>query len=728
MQLRISRFEKRGELLAVMEQVAHLAIEHAPSRPDGHFAIQRLRGAYAALVARLLRVHALAKARRDDGAAAGAALDQDGVVRMTEELGPIAKALQLLVDVDVKRLFTHGLDDEESAVHALSVAGTLRTAGDAWRRLQRLVRVGDMLNEVEAVAAAFARDEVGAVLGALHRALTTSNPGGEPRNTEAVRQLIFFCNSMHNRRMKRPPPVAHMKPLTSFTPHYAEDVTYSIAALNGAAKAGATDTLLHLLRSLNPDEWEHMCERLCVQSSAAVEELAEEEQKHVMRWASDRAQVLSRTVRGVMRYGDALRVLARLEGLAEDELEPVVRSKFEYAVTCQIYARLRDSKKEDDKWKAAGIDELRRRYAANLRVAYVEGDPKKPAEGFNSLLLGIDGPVGAQKDVVLCKIALPGNPILGEGKPENQNHAIVFTRGEYLQTLDMNQDNYMGEAYKMRNLLEGFQGNMRIVGMREHIFSESGGAVAHFAAANEFVFGTIVQRFLTWPLRARFHYGHPDVWDKTWALTSGGISKSSKTLHVSEDIFGGFNTVLRGGGIEYYEFIHCGKGRDMGFTAVNGFETKISAGNSLQCCSRDLYRLGKSFDLFRLFSMFFSGSGFYMTTMFTLWAVYMFAYGQLLHALCGAELFVHREWAPADAPPPPPAPSRRGCCGCSRRRSAARATGRRRRAPSPASCRRRSGRTSPPTSTRRRRPSCSSCRASTRRTRTTWRSCCRSAS
>jgi 1,3-beta-glucan synthase component. len=197
---------------------------------------------------------------------------------------------------------------------------------------------------------------------------------------------------------------------------------------------------------------------------------------------------------------------------------------------------------------------------------------------------------------------------------------------------------------------------MRIVGMREHIFSHLGGAVAHFAAANEFVFGTIVQRFLTWPLRARFHYGHPDVWDKTWALTSGGISKSSKTLHVSEDIFGGFNTVLRGGGIEYYEFIHCGKGRDMGFTAVNGFETKISAGNSLQCCSRDLYRLGKSFDLFRLFSMFFSGSGFYMTTMFTLWAVYMFAYGQLLHALCGAELFVHREWAPADAPPPPPAP------------------------------------------------------------------------
>ena len=36
-------------------------------------------------------------------------------------------------------------------------------------------------------------------------------------------------------------------------------------------------------------------------------------------------------------------------------------------------------------------------------------------------------------------IKLPGNPILGEGKPENQNHAIVFTRGNAIQTIDMNQ-------------------------------------------------------------------------------------------------------------------------------------------------------------------------------------------------------------------------------------------------------------------------------------------------
>lgn len=40
---------------------------------------------------------------------------------------------------------------------------------------------------------------------------------------------------------------------------------------------------------------------------------------------------------------------------------------------------------------------------------------------------------------IIYKIKLPGPAILGEGKPENQNHAIIFTRGEGLQAIDMNQ-------------------------------------------------------------------------------------------------------------------------------------------------------------------------------------------------------------------------------------------------------------------------------------------------
>lgn len=40
----------------------------------------------------------------------------------------------------------------------------------------------------------------------------------------------------------------------------------------------------------------------------------------------------------------------------------------------------------------------------------------------------------------IYRIRLPGKPTeVGEGKPNNQNHAIIFTRGEALQAIDMNQ-------------------------------------------------------------------------------------------------------------------------------------------------------------------------------------------------------------------------------------------------------------------------------------------------
>ena len=39
----------------------------------------------------------------------------------------------------------------------------------------------------------------------------------------------------------------------------------------------------------------------------------------------------------------------------------------------------------------------------------------------------------------IYRIKLPGPAKLGEGKPENKNHAIIFTRGGALQAIDMNQ-------------------------------------------------------------------------------------------------------------------------------------------------------------------------------------------------------------------------------------------------------------------------------------------------
>ena len=110
-------------------------------------------------------------------------------------------------------------------------------------------------------------------------------------------------------------------------------------------------------------------------------------------------------------------------------------------------------KKNQDN-KAEDIDYLLKKYP-NLRVAYIDESRGRDGRSqFYSVLIkatqdgepGEDGS-GIQK---IYSVRLPGNPVLGEGKPENQNHAMIFTRGEYVQAIDMNQDGFFEEALKHR--------------------------------------------------------------------------------------------------------------------------------------------------------------------------------------------------------------------------------------------------------------------------------------
>ena len=102
------------------------------------------------------------------------------------------------------------------------------------------------------------------------------------------------------------------------------------------------------------------------------------------------------------------------------------------------------------------------------------------------------------------------------------------------------------------------------------------GMLGQFAAGAEFAFGTIVQRTMAEPGGARFHYGHPDVWNKLFTMTRGGVSKATRAFHISEDVFGGYNAIFRGAVIKYKEYISVGKARDVGFAQINGFEAKVS--------------------------------------------------------------------------------------------------------------------------------------------------------
>ncbi|WZZ62937.1 hypothetical protein YC2023_063044 [Brassica napus] len=478
-----------------------------------------------------------------------------------------------------------------------------------------------------------------------------------PRNLEARRRLQFFTNSLF---MDVPPPksVDKMLSFSVFTPYYSEVVLYSMAELTKRNEDGIS--ILFYLQKIYPDEWKNFLARIGQDENALEGDLRNERDILELRfWASYRGQTLARTVRGMMYYRKALMLQSYLERKAGRdgestpfgndatdaegfELSPEARAqadlKFTYVVTCQIYGR----QKEDQKPEAADIALLMQRNEA-LRIAYIDvvdtpKEGKSHTEYYSKLVKAdISG-----KDKEIYSIRLPGDPKLGEGKPENQNHAIVFTRGNAVQTIDMNQDNYFEEALKMRNLLEEFDPNRghgirppTILGVREHVFTGSVSSLASFMSNQETSFVTLGQRVLAKPLKIRMHYGHPDVFDRVFHITRGGISKASRVINISEDIFAGFNSTLRQGNITHHEYIQVGKGRDVGLNQIALFEGKVAGGNGEQVLSRDVYRLGQLLDFFRMMSFYFTTVGFYFCTMLTVLTVYIFLYGRLYLALSG---------------------------------------------------------------------------------------------
>jgi callose synthase len=467
-----------------------------------------------------------------------------------------------------------------------------------------------------------------------------------PRNLEARRRLQFFTNSLF---MDVPPPksVRKMLSFSVFTPYYSEVVLYSMAELTKRNEDGIS--ILFYLQKIYPDEWKNFLARIGRDENALEGDLDNERDILELRfWASYRGQTLARTVRGMMYYRKALMLQSYLERKAGNdatdaegfELSPEARAqadlKFTYVVTCQIYGR----QKEDQKPEAVDIALLMQRNEA-LRIAYIDvvdspKEGKSHTEYYSKLVKAdISG-----KDKEIYSIKLPGDPKLGEGKPENQNHAIVFTRGNAIQTIDMNQDNYFEEALKMRNLLEEFDRDHgirppTILGVREHVFTGSVSSLASFMSNQETSFVTLGQRVLAKPLKIRMHYGHPDVFDRVFHITRGGISKASRVINISEDIFAGFNTTLRQGNVTHHEYIQVGKGRDVGLNQIALFEGKVAGGNGEQVLSRDVYRLGQLLDFFRMMSFFFTTVGFYLCTMLTVLTVYIFLYGRAYLALSG---------------------------------------------------------------------------------------------
>ncbi|KAG2500438.1 hypothetical protein HYH03_002006 [Edaphochlamys debaryana] len=367
-------------------------------------------------------------------------------------------------------------------------------------------------------------------------------------------------------------------------------------------------------------------------------------------------------------------------------LGPLLDAKYGTLVSSQVYSTLASSSKISDRWCAHGVALLLTRYSASLRVSYLEPVDRLPVivePGYSYTLVQYDsalvravpialelagagaasGPeaaanpswsaawlrrhnlvdLKAAETEVLFRMRQPLNMsgdgssvILGEGKPENQNVALPYCPGVLVQTIDMNQDNSLAQALKLRNATLEFEPpantaqQVAVLGYPEWISSYRCGLLAELAAQTERTFGTQIQRVMGFPSAVRAHYGHPDLWNKLFAMGRAGLSKSNAVQHVSEDAFGGYNALKRGGLSKYVSYISVGKGRDMGLDSILGFEGKISKGCGEQLMSRDVRFLGCHMDFFRSLSFYCTGPGHFIGTWITVFTIPAGLWVQLL--------------------------------------------------------------------------------------------------
>ncbi|CAN4114506.1 unnamed protein product [Withania somnifera] len=502
--------------------------------------------------------------------------------------------------------------------------------GDPSKRNSVVIPLQDMF---EIVTRDMMVNEIGLVKdSASYLLLTVRESAVEvATNLEARRRISFFTNSLFM-EMPLAPRVRKMLSFSVMTPYYSEETVYSKSDLEMENKDGVS--IIYYLQKIFPEEWNNFMERIGCKKESEVWE-NEENILQLRHWASLREQTLCRTVRGMMYYRRALKLQAFLDMASEGEIlegykTVTVPSEEDKKSQRSLYAQLEAV--ADMKFTyACGDRRATDILNPSLRVAYIDEVEEREGEKIQKAYYSVLVKAVDNLD------QLPGAAKLGEGKPENQNHAIIFSRGEALQTIDMNQDNYLEEALKIRNLLEEFNEDHRvrpptILGVSKHIFSGSVSSLAWFMSNQEISFVTIGQRVLARPLRVHFHYGHPDVFDRIFHITRGGISKASRGINLSEDIFAGFNSTLRCGNITNHGYIQVGKGRD----------AKVACGNGEQTLSRDLYRLGHRFDFLCMLSCYFTTTGFYISSMLVVLTIYAYLYGRLYLSLSGLEQSIIR--------------------------------------------------------------------------------------
>ena len=95
------------------------------------------------------------------------------------------------------------------------------------------------------------------------------------------------------------------------------------------------------------------------------------------------------------------------------------------------------------------------------------------------------------------------------------------------------------------------------------------------------------------------YYGQTDMINKTFIMQQSDVSKATKMMNLSDEIFAGTDLMFHSGGmIHHSEFFKLAKSRDIGFHASVMFFSKISSETDEQILTRQMFRFFVSSFLF----------------------------------------------------------------------------------------------------------------------------------
>eukprot|EP00913_Durusdinium_trenchii_P031126 g29147.t2 len=265
-----------------------------------------------------------------------------------------------------------------------------------------------------------------------------------------------------------------------------------------------------------------VCQSSLEQAGTDWGKYSDENWEKLSYWASMRMQTLFRTVSGMMLYHNALQCHFEAQGDRRNKLGLIWDPSD--AFTC--VARELGWVARQTVWCGESVSEVAmqmyaffnsmqlkhtnimfKKFPKSMKVAFIDCEDLEDAwarhqkRRYYSCLIDATCPVDGQgRRTPKYKIEIPGYPILGDGKGDNQNTAVHFTRGTFVQCIDANQGAYFEQMLLLPCVLGEFRskhpgdgGSKKIIGFPEHITSDFG-SVGDFAASSELAFGTISQR------------------------------------------------------------------------------------------------------------------------------------------------------------------------------------------------------------------------------------------